>query len=517
MPKIPTTQQTVSTQTPRVAEYNIPGAVRGAFGENVTAATSKLIEGVGDIGQMFQEKAEQMYKVKNAELENEFILANQDILHNDKTKVIKIDGVDTEIPDGIGDRMGYQTNGAATEYEKRSADLRDSILKKVKHEGYRSELTQRLSSHYLSGREFTIKHEIAETRKAAKDTFGALSKTLVESVKADPATLGMAIDKIIKNHLDERNRLGTPLAQMDLEVNEDIAKATYNAADSILQMGGTLKEAKAFINGEQVRSKIPKEKYNELTNDLETSSKRIKSIKDWEIKQTNTQTAFDLSQGLIDKSLTPQTVRKAQQAGLIDPMTAAIFEKVSAKEKLNIPDTTELTKSDYFLRLLDETIKNKDENAMMKAIKDATVAYGDGKLGFYQYAYFIQEANKKFKDPNSKGVWPETMVKFTNAAKAIDNFAKNLTKPFDEWAGTMIFKLLQKVNTGIDPTVAGKQVQNETVLELHPEALSYPEEGKKVMDATGAIKIITPEGEIRDEPVKKETQKSEKKKPESKK
>jgi len=465
MPTIPTTQQTVSAQTPRVGEYNIPGAVRGAFGENVTAATGKLIEGIGDIGKMFQAQADQMYKVKNAELEKEFILGNQDILHNDKTRVIKIDGVDTEIPDGIGDRIGNQTIGSEAEYEKRSADLRDSILKKQPHGGYRDELTQRLGGHWLSTREMVGKHQVAETRKAAKDTFDAFSKTLVESVKADPATLGMAIDKIIKNHLDERDRLGTPLAQMDLEVNEDIAKAAYNAANSILQVGGTLKEAKAFLNNEQVRKKIPKEKYNEITEDLEISDRRIRNLKDWEIEQTNIQGAFDLSQGLLDKTLTPAQVRQAHGEGRITSEIAAIFDGVLSKGKFDIPETTTLGKPEYFLKLLDISLDDKTE--VMKILKDATIAYGRKEMDANQYAWFIQEAKKKF-DRHNKGWFglDETSKAYKISALGIKSFTQTLFGITDFGAEAEMQKLLmERTQKGIAPQIAEQEIIKEKIEE----------------------------------------------------
>ena len=462
MPKIPTTQQTVSTQTPRVANYQIPGPVRGAFGENVTAATSKLIEGIGDIGQMFQQQADQMYKVKNAELENEFILGNQDILHNDRTKVVKIDGVDTEIPDGIGDRIGFQAEGSEAEYEKRSADLRDGILKKQPHGGYRTELTQRLGSHWLSTRKTVGQHQVAETRKAAKDTFDALSKTLVESVKADPATLGLTIDKIIKNHLDERNRLGTPLAQMDLEVNEDIAKAAFNAADTKLQAGGSLKEAKAFINQEQVRKKIPKEKYNELIEDLEVSSRRIRSLKDWEIKQANIQGAFDLSQGLLDGTLTPAQIRQGQREGRWTSEVAAIFDTVLTKGEYLIPETTALGKPEYFLRLLDASLDDKTE--VMKILKDATIAYGRKEMGANQYAWFIQEAKKKFERQN-KGWFglDKTSQTYRTSVLGIKNFATVLFGVGDPQAGEyeMLNALMERTQKGQAPEIAATEIIEE--------------------------------------------------------
>ena len=488
MPKIPTTQQTVSTQTPRVAEYNIPGAVRGAFGENVTAATSKLIEGVGDIGQMFQEKAEQMYKVKNAELENEFILANQDILHNDKTKVIKIDGVDTEIPDGIGDRMGYQTNGAATEYEKRSADLRDSILKKVKHEGYRSELTQRLSSHYLSGREFTIKHEIAETRKAAKDTFDALSKTLVESVKADPATLGMAIDKIIKNHLDERNRLGTPLAQMDFEVNEDIAKATYNAADSILQMGGTLKEAKALLNDEKIKAKIPKEKYGEIVEGLEVSDRQLRNLRESQAEQFRTEREDELIQMKVNNSASysdlMRMAKNDMNKGILKPRFAeAYINSLLRKEEAE-------TKSETFNNIA-EDILNPEKNPE------------DIKLKILQKNATGEISDEDFNVLNTfnQGITKDTLEKVLpkkSFLQAISIWSDEYAEEKPEIKARLFKRYMEGVSKGQTPEIAINEAIRKEVMILHPQAATYPQEGKETMDKNGAIKTITPMGDILD-------------------
>lgn len=78
-------------------------------------------------------------------------------------------------------------------------------------------------------------------------------------------------------------------------------------------------------------------------------------------------------------------------------------------------------------------------------------------------------------------------------------------KQHEKVASDMTNKLLERVMKGEDPTLAAQAIQREAVLEHHPQALTYPIEGKQVIDKNGNMKIILPDGTIKDIEQKKES------------
>jgi hypothetical protein len=215
-------------------------------------------------------------------------------------------------------------------------------------------------------------------------------------------------------------------------------------------------------------------------SDLIISANRLEKsraeLADWQIKQTQTQGAFDLSQGLASGTLTPAIVRNAQQSGLIDSETAAIFDGVLTKGDYVIPDNTMLGKPDYFLRLLDDSLKDKVE--VMKIIKDATTAYGNKELGANQYAYFISEANKRFQ-AERKGEFGLNPLQIAtrNSINGIKSFNKMLTGKEDPKSlARQLVDFLFRLDKGETPKAAEDAIVKQQI----DQQLTDYNKGKKI-------------------------------------
>lgn len=63
---------------------------------------------------------------------------------------------------------------------------------------------------------------------------------------------------------------------------------------------------------------------------------------------------------------------------------------------------------------------------------------------------------------------------------------------------------IMRVNKGEEPALAIDAVLKKEVLLLHPQAATYPKEGKRIMDKFGVLKRSLPTGELKDEETKKE-------------
>jgi hypothetical protein len=517
--KVPTVDQSVGVNVPTVQPVQVPGAIPGAFGENVAEATAKFgqdIAGVGEkMGQLAIQQADQQAKVRDAKLENDYITGWQNRLYNLNSETVKdLTGKDITRPRGYLARTLDQVDpNMPTSMIQDNADFVKTILEQEPNKQRRAELAIKLNNHFLSIRENGIQHTVNETRKAAENTFQQTSLNYIDSATLSntPESLTGSIHNIMLNNKAWENRIGKGAAWLIQQNHDDIEKALWKATDGVLESTGDVERAKQLLNDPSLKDLIPEDLYEATEVKLDQRNKRIGELIKWNTKVTQTQGAFDLSQGLIDGTLTPEKVKAYQQTGKIDTDTAAIFDTVIRKVDFQIPETTTLGKPDYFLRLLDQSLNNKTE--AIKVLKDATEAYGKGDMGANQYAYFIQEANKKFaREKQGLSGWEKSMDYVRNNAHALKDFATFIS-PVNQIkiSGDMITKLIQRVIKGEDPTLATQAIQKETVLQYHPQAVTYPEEGKKIIDSDSNTKIILPDGTIKDIEQKKESPTSGKK------
>jgi hypothetical protein len=522
--KVPQYEQQVDPRTTQLSQAQAPGLSipREVFGGDSEVVLNN-IEKAGKTAEIasgiLQKRAEQQMSIKNADLENQFMVANQNLLHSPDptaTKIVKIGDQDAEVPSGLLDRYGNQVHGASQEYEQSAAGLMSSYLGQVKNPIYRAQLKQALTPHYLSGRESVISHEVTQGRIVGLNTLQAKNTNLVYSVGDNPqqnivqpdgtskVKFDVALDQIHQGNIAIGAYTGKnsteEIQKMDLV---DYKQAAVKAGDAMIQQGVPIDDVLGFLQRPGVNEKLA-EVMPEVNQTLEYKAKAFDKYQHWQNKLITTKGASDLSQNLIDGTLNSDTIQAYQQAGKIDTNTAAIFDAVARKVDFNIPDSSPKGKPDYFLRLLDKG--KKSDVASLKVINDATEAYGRGDLGADQYAYFIQEANKRFqRETKGQTGWDKSTDFFRNSAHALNDFAKTISQNTpDKIASNMIEKLVERVRKGEDPTLAAQAIQKETVIEHHPQALTYPIEGRSILDKDGNIKIILPDGTLKDQEKKKE-------------
>ncbi len=222
-------------------------------------------------------------------------------------------------------------------------------------------------------------------------------------------------------------------------------------------------------------------------------------------KETKTQGALDMSNALVEKTLTLSGIDKLRKAETIDIKTAAIWESAldPKQQDVEAPAGKEAILTDYLLKSF------KDEK--MTALDILTSATKlRGKTGFDDnaYAFVVQEVAKKFdrekKELSGLDIATQT---FLNGVKGISNFALNMFQlNSGQVSDKMVNKLIEKTTSGENPEDAVKQIQKETVLEYHPQAVTYPEEGRLTLDALGNAKIIKPDGTMEDFKTKSKTE-----------
>lgn len=443
--KVPQYQQQVDPQTTQLKEGNIPGLVipRETF-EGPNKLILSNIENAGKIaeglGVALQKRAEQQSEAKNAELENGFMVQYQNLMHNPDqtaTKTIK-DGNnnDIQVPAGFGDRIGYQTQGMSTEHEQSVHDLLASTLSQQKNPLYRAKLQQSLMPKYLSGRESVMGREVEQIRLADMKGYATKNTNLEDSITENPALMlptpeggtipnaALKLDEIKKNTETMAIRGGWDQEQTTKTYDESSNRAITNLGYTMIQQDIPLAQVNAFLDSPEMSDRIPKSQRSDINDKLSLRAKRRAQELKWGIKQVQTQGAFDLSQQLIDGSLTPDSIKTAQQVGAIDSDTAAIYDSVVRNINITVPTQTSLGTPDYFLRQLDKTLKNPKES--LSVIRDATKAYGAGKMGKNQYVYFMQGVKQKIdRERNGLLGWHKHWVDTANAVKSISDWAKS--------------------------------------------------------------------------------------------
>jgi hypothetical protein len=257
---------------------------------------------------------------------------------------------------------------------------------------------------------------------------------------------------------------------------------------------------KELLKGKEgVYGNLPADKLADKIKDAKINIWRNKNNQTKLVKETNTQGALDLSKALIDNSLTSSTINKMVRSGNIDAKTAAIFNNAIAEKDLTKADSSKT--ADYLLKLIDD-----DGKTALDVLNEATRLRGSKDLDDSAYGYVIQEANKKLnREKQGLTGWDKSTQLFKDGAKALSEFSRFLfTDNAEKVLNNMVNKLITRAEASEDPQEAAKIIQKETVLEYHPQALTYPEEGRVVMDANGNKMLIMPDGTLLDMTIKNE-------------
>ena len=509
MPTIPMSEQSVRTQapqvgTPHLATPNImSNTVRGQSGEAVQEASQRLAGAVSDVGltlsNIMAKHNENKAIVKSAEIENNFRQKAFDLKYS-KDIVTKKDanGNDVSVVSGYALRSGEAARDSTGEYKSDLEKYRDEQLQNFPEGIHKEKLKENLRSVGLSELTSQIEHETTQVRAANRDKFKALSDTLSTSVRPDANSLSDTMTKIADNRHSEQRALGDSNEEAALKIHDDVAKAAFNAANSVLRTGGTLEQATAILNDAKVKDNIPIDTYEKVTTDLETSAKRIQGLQDWQIKLDKTQTAFDLSKGLQDGSLTPQTLRVLQSSGKIDAETFAIYDSVL--RDIPVPIPTEAGKPDAFINLLNTVLTTEQgaekQKDVQQILKDVTTAYGRKEFGANQYAYFIAEANKQFERDRQglKGDSPVQSV-MKSALKGILSTA--LTMFGNDASGKkptadMVYSFMERTKKGEDPTKVMNEIQWEHSKKVNNTLNTLSPDGEILTDRFGNQALCVP-------------------------
>uniref|UniRef100_A0A6M3IR04 Uncharacterized protein n=1 Tax=viral metagenome TaxID=1070528 RepID=A0A6M3IR04_9ZZZZ len=289
--------------------------------------------------------------------------------------------------------------------------------------------------------------------------------SLVETLAAEKrATDNLAIQQEIQGKID-----GVLIANV---ANGTITQAEARNLKTLQVRSDILSDSSVREAESDVLTKLrdsKDEEYSYLSQD-----ERLDAIKDMqariyqnnqsykrEIDYLHTDTAIGMAQSLVDSKLTSFDVQAALKAGTIDATTARVF--TAALEKGTVPTEKEPIVAEEYLEVFDknlkESIKAKD------IIENATKEWQKGNLKDDEYAFFIQQAQKKLeRERNDQPGWGKAMEAFKRGAMSI------LTFGLSEAPGMkmdMIKKFLERGGEK-NPEEVSKEVILETQTKYHP-------------------------------------------------
>jgi len=213
--------------------------------------------------------------------------------------------------------------------------------------------------------------------------------------------------------------------------------------------------------------------------------KAAKTKADWEEQQINTLGCYDLSNALLNKTLSHDMIVNMYDRGMIDSETATIFDEIVVNGKIDVPDTTKTGKPDFFFRLLEEA--GDDKTAALDVMKHAAKAYSGGGMGFNQYAYFINKANKKLGQAQQGKNWGDAILQ--GATAGLKGWIEAMLPAGGELASNALMSYVDKLQKGDEPEVAKEKVIEEVQKATNPNRSNY-EIGQIVDTPMGAGKVV---------------------------
>ncbi len=339
--------------------------------------------------------------------------------------------------------------------------------------------------------------QIFADRLNTESVIRGASKERADAIRAGNAVRVAAKDAEILKMLEGKaaTQMLTPTQAKELyeTYQEGAVDFDIQADASTTQDSPVLKE---LLKGEKgIYGNLPADKLAKKIKDAKINIWRNKNAVKKAADESNAQGALDMSKALVTNNLTISSIESLARSGIVDAKTAAIFENAIDQKQRTFTTEDSSKTADYLIKLID-----KDKSTALDVLTKAATLRSTNDIDDASYGFVIQEAAKKLeREKAGLEGWDPSTINFMNAAKGAMDFAQSISPAkYLPMASDMIRKMIEKIQNGKEPKVAVKEVQREKVLELHPQALTYPETGKKTIDSSGALKTITPEGDLLD-------------------
>ena len=275
--------------------------------------------------------------------------------------------------------------------------------------------------------------------------------------------------------------------QIDLQTQDDIQKSVVDnhiIANPEAALKG-LKEGKdgpypgiseQFRTDSIEKAKAYSEKYKAEAEDKQ--NKQIEANENDIVTRMIDSTKPNPTEGEIVTLLNSGAITPKFAKGAIDNIRSA---KKTKEEKKRSPSFNKM--ADFITNA-----ENKPEDVRIELLRQNELGLLDDNEFNILYTFNSQIKGENIDEVNPKKNFLQTLTFWSD---------ENAGMKSSEAKSRMYKDYMMRINKGEEPAIAIDAVIKKEVLMLHPDAASYPKEGKTIIDINGVMKLITPEGLIR--------------------
>ena len=201
--------------------------------------------------------------------------------------------------------------------------------------------------------------------------------------------------------------------------------------------------------------------------------------------------AIEMTKRLITEALQPGEIEEKLARGDITSSFATILKDAALSNKRFAPNP----KAEIFVSTLDKFLAEDAEEKIASILETATKDFSNGDLTDEDYGYFIDLADKRFKERRTpRDNWFKNSI--DTIKKWVSDYGRlGLPNTTIEITANMTKDLIQRTQGAEDPRDVVKDVIKDQVKEGKPEINSFDaKKGQLMIDANGNKAIVYPDG-----------------------
>lgn len=372
----------VEPLTPNVPDPINPGAVRGAFGEDVYRANQSIGESVSKIGEMLGKHA-----IEQKKLQDDAFVAEMDF--NDS--IHAEDSLKSNLS-----KLGLNTQGTSNALLNERLKHEQEILSTVKDPEIRNALANNMRQNTLSAYNRNVTHETTQYRAGLIDKIDSSQKLKIQYAFGinNSNDLTKQIGLVVDLQHKKNNASGADEDTAKLNINDAIAKTVSNSVMGTLRDDPTGIKSMTLLKDYEKVIGNPEEYDKIKTNIFNGSEKLLKEMKvQKQISQLNTEADLVKQTILGDRSIDDVSrIGDMIKSGEIkQDFGEAVIRAINHPDDLNY----NLSDEDVaFVESLKSVFESSNPEDINKSIKEILDNFSSSKIDQKKMALLVDSALK---------------------------------------------------------------------------------------------------------------------------
>ncbi len=482
-------EDAVMAETPSVSR-----GVSGMTGE----AEAQALTGLGKAGENLANTLTRHIQRQNywkaqeqgMELGNRFNDAVMNLLNDtNQTAKEQPDGSTINIPNGLLLREGHLAEGAALEYRTKVDQIKEAFLSQIKDPIVMKTFVSRANEIDRTGYNAAIRHQATHWRSAAIKSISSFANEEIKRYPLADEEGRLKIYAGVHERINEAGKSGLLDEAQMLKYKQNFEEQLFYSTVDI-DPQGTINE---LTRKDGIYQNLDEDKRRKLAIQASQAVERrrieVEKLKNIAIDKNER----DLLKSRLDGQLTPQQVNELKTNGEIRPEFAdLLIEGFFRTHKIADYNKRSDVFSSIFIEIAD-MYENTDAKGARAPRSQEEIR--DHITKNNNFGFLTDEEAKILNTFNEKMIADTSAPAITNA-RAMEKWIKDnkiLQSVHRSW---LYREYMNRVNAGEDPEKAADIVKRTFVLSQVPDAVNGPKSGRKFMDISGAMRLITPTGAI---------------------